>query len=187
MSKTLTNYLSKCLWVAVIIFAVRIFAVSKMFESLAVSNAYSIFGCIGEAICVTSILMILYERVLWRVNPFEKTPKIHGMYEGEIEYQYGDGGRKAVTATVKQSLLTVKVFVYTNEISSRSINSIIMDDGSEKVLLYTYITNPESKVRKQNPIAYGTCRMSLEKRGELKGSYWTSQSTVGDISLLRKP
>ena len=186
MSSETNRYVKKCILVAAILFALRLFAIPELIESLEVESAYDILGCIGEAIGVSGVFMLLYERVLWRINPLETTPRISGKYEGEIEYQYKGGGRKKVDAAVKQSLLSVRVLISTDEISSRSISSTILNDGSECILIYSFITHPKSSVSKKNPIAYGTCRMSLEKRGELKGSYWTNQSTIGDIILVRK-
>lgn len=186
MGKATKSYLNKCLWVTVGIFAIRLLAIPQLIDSLVITSAYDVFGCIGEAIGVARVLMVLYERLFWRINPIEKTPRIYGEYEGVIEYQFNGGGQKRASALIKQSLLSVKVLISTDEITSRSISSIILDDGNESVLIYTYVTHPKSKVSNINPIAYGTCRMSLEKQEELNGTYWTSQPTIGDISLVRK-
>ena len=183
MGETVKGYLTKCIWVTVIIFALRLLAIPKLIYVLEITSVYDVFGCIGEAIGIAGAFMLLYERLLWRINPFEKTPRISGNYSGVIEYQYNNGGQKEVTVTLRQSLLSVKILMNTDEVSSRSISSLILDDGNENVLIYTYITQPKSKVSKANPIAYGTCRMSLEKSGVLRGTYWTSQATIGDILL----
>jgi len=186
MSNEFIRFMKKSLLVAVTLFALRVFAVPEIFGSLIIESGYDIISSVGEAIGTAGIIMLLYERFIWRINPLEKTPVISGSYDGEIEYQYNGGGRKRVRAKIKQSLLSVSVLMYTDEISSRSISSVIFNNGSECVLIYSYLTHPKSSVSKRNPIAYGTCRMSIEEKGVLKGTYWTSLSTIGDITLIRE-
>jgi hypothetical protein len=186
MTDSIHKYLNKCIWVAVGITLLRIVVAPKISTILAVNSAYDFFGCAGEGIGIAAVFMTLYERVLWRCIPFESTPRIGGIYSGRIKYRYNGGGSKSITATVKQSLLSVTVCVSTNEIASHSTSCTIMDDGSETVLFYTYMTMPKSQYSANNPIVYGACRLSLATKGKLNGIYWTSGGTYGDIELTKK-
>ena len=64
-----TQFLSKGLWLALILFVLRYLIWN--FSSL-----YDFIGAAGEVISVTLFIMGLYCSCLWRYNPFEKTPKM---------------------------------------------------------------------------------------------------------------
>lgn len=93
--------------------------------------------------------------------------------------------KKEAMIKINQSLLSTKVKIFTNEITSNTITSNIVYENGEYVLYYTYITNPKSKYSRENPIQYGTCRVISKSESELQGSYWTTRQTIGDIYLKR--
>ena len=62
-------------------------------------------------------------------------------------------------------------------------NTII--GNNEFFLYYTYITNPKSKYGSENPIQFGTCRLSINVKNKLTGTYWTNRRTIGDIELKK--
>jgi hypothetical protein len=186
MRESTEKFFKVGLWMAVVVFVFRYLVIPKIFEGLIATSSYDIFGCVGEAIGIAAIVMSIYERVLWRFNPLEHTPRISGEYEGRIKYQYDGGGSKTIKASVSQTFLSIKISMSTNEVTSRSTSCTLFEDSGEMVLLYNYITNPKSQYSTINPIAYGTCRFSLSRKGELSGTYWTSRATIGDITLKRK-
>ena len=170
----------KSSWLVVILFIIRCLITIPIL-------LYDYISFIGEAISVALILMGLYEKWLWQYNPLEKIPKINGKYSGYIEYSYnGNFDKKKANISIVQSLLSVKIKIYTNEISSSSITSNFIYENGEHVLYYTYITNPMSKYSKDNPIQHGTCRLQIKSKTELQGIYWTTRQTIGDIHLHRK-
>ena len=61
-----------------------------------------------------------------------------------------------------------------------------MNENGEYVLYYTYITNPKSRYSTDNPVQYGTCRMTIQSDGLLTGNYWTTRKTKGDITFKKK-
>lgn len=179
MEERIKAFLSKSFWVVVVIFAIRCLIYMP-------SSIYDFIGCAGESITISVIIMGLYEKWLWRYNPLEKIPKMDKMYNGKIEYNYdGIYSEKETTISIKQSLLTTSVKITTNEVCSNSISSNLVLENSEYILYYTYITNPKSKYSKENPIQYGTCRLMLDDKNNLRGNYWTSRQTIGDIYLTR--
>lgn len=180
MSDNITSFLTKGLWVVILIFLIR--CVISM-----PTSAYDCIGYAGEAISGSLIVLGLYERIIWKYNPFEKLPSIAGKYSGNIEYSYnGKYEKKKASIIIKQSLLTAHVQITTNEIVSSTITSNVVFENNEYVLYYTYITNPKSKYSKENPIQYGTCRVIMKNCNELQGVYWTTRQTIGDITL-KKP
>jgi hypothetical protein len=186
MSDSIKKFIKKGFYFAIFIFFIRLTIVPKYFDSLTVLSQYSFLSCICESISISMFLMLLYERTLWRLNPFEHTPKIAGEYDGCINYQYNGGGSKNITLRITQTLLCTKINISTNEINSRSINSLLFDDNGEIVLFYNYITNPSNQYSKNNPINFGSCRISFLKPSEPSGIYWTNHPTKGDVILTKK-
>lgn len=179
MDNKTTKFITKGLWVALVLFVIRYLMCN--FNSL-----YDFIGAAGEVISITVIIMGLYNGVLWRYNPLEKTPKLMGKYNGVIEYNFsGTLEQKDTSVTIKQTLLSIKVRITTNEITSNTIFGNLVEENDEYILYYTYITNPKSKYSKENPIQYGTCRLSTSVKDNLIGTYWTSRKTIGDIELKK--
>lgn len=179
MNKLVKNFLIKCLWVGIVLFAIRCLIDN-------VESIYDILGAAGEVISITTIIMGFYNVFLWRYNPCEKIPKLMGKYDGIINYNFnGIDKKKKTTAVIKQTLLTIKVQITTNEITSNTIVGNLLEEKGEYVLYYTYMTNPKSKYSEENPIQYGTCRLTLTDKDKLTGNYWTSRKTIGSMELKR--
>jgi hypothetical protein len=150
------------------------------------TGTYDIINCVSKAISLTVVLMGFYERFLWKFNFLDKTPQINGFYSGTIEYEYNNKPEmKKASIEINQSLLSVRVKIITNEITSSTIVGNLIIENEENILYYTYITNPKSKYSQDNPVQYGTCRLLTKNKNELQGTYWTSRQTKGDINLKR--
>ena len=142
------------------------------------------FKCINFTVFLAVLFSAFYEKILWRLNPFEKTPKLYRKYIGTIEFNYnGQFGKKNIIVLIKQSLLSVRIRLISDEVISSTITSNIVKENGNYVLYYTYITNPKSRVSDNNPIQYGCCRIVINEPSELIGVYWTSRKTIGDIIL----
>ncbi|MBO5341546.1 MAG: hypothetical protein J6A73_02545 [Lachnospiraceae bacterium] len=145
-------------------------------------------GYVGNGITVATILFGIYATLLWRVNPIGKTPKLFGYYIGEIESNYKKNGvnkKKKIKIKIKQTLFTIKVISETNINESSSVAEVLREENGVKLLYYTYLTNPKTNERKSNPIQYGAARMVVDDIKKISGRYWTTQSTVGDMSWRR--
>lgn len=153
---------------------------------------YSVFGwhidfinVIETAISISTVLFILYEKWLWQYDPFNNTPVLSNTYNGVIKYNHSKGlGKKAINVKVKQSLLWISITLKTDEISSFVTSANIVTECNEKILYYTYITNPKSDVINKNPINRGCVRLVIENKNSLKGQYWTASGTYGDIEFF---
>ena len=149
-------------------------------------DIWAVLRYISQAITLTVFFLGLYEKFLWRHIPFRKTPHIAGEYIGVIKYHYeGNDGEKNSKITISQSLLTTSVKIETDEITSNSIMSKLIEEHDEHILYYTYITNPKSKFSKENPVQRGTCRLVVNAKGEFTGVYWTSRQQIGDMTLKK--
>lgn len=145
MDNKTKSFITHCLWVALVLFVIRYLICS--FNSL-----YDFIGAAGEVISVTVIIIGLYSKLLWRYNPFEKTPKLMGTYSGIIEYNFsGKIEQKDISVTIKQTLFSIKVQISTNEITSNTIVGNLVEENDEYILYYTYITNPKSEYSEKIP------------------------------------
>lgn len=185
MDEKLSNFLEKGLFIAIVVFILRVL-LGFGIEILKCDTLYDFFGAAGEAVSLTTILLWLYNKFLWKINPFNKTPKYYGKYSGSIIFSKdGKNKNKHIDVTIEQTYLKINIKSITNEITSNSITSSIVDENNENVLYYIYITNPQSRVSMNNPIQYGTCRITQSEKGKLEGVYWTSRQTKGDIKLKK--
>lgn len=130
------------------------------------------------------IAIAIYERYLWKYNPFVKMPRLKKKYTGVLSYNYkGRSGEKVVEIEIKQSFLSTDVKLKSDEINSKTITSNLVEENGGFVLYYTYITNPLSRYSEKNPIQIGTCKLLIDKIDSIKGSYWTNRKTIGDLTL----
>ena len=136
------------------------------------------------AVVFSALIMTAYEKKLWRYNPFEKVPKLHKSYKGIVSYNYDNKpGEKEMEIEIKQTLLSIRVILKTNEIRSASITGNLVIEKEEYVLYYIYETDPKAEVIQNNPIQRGACRFVVDNVDELNGQYWTSRKTAGDLHL----
>jgi len=167
------------LWIAIILFGIRCFISTP-------NGIYGFINSIGGIVFISVIILGLYERLIWQFDPMEKTPRIKGTYLGTIEYNFNcNAGIKETQVEIKQTLLSTRVKIMTNEITSYTISSSLVEENGEFILYYTYVTNPKAKYSKENPVQYGTCRLVIISKDELRGNYWTTRQTIGDM-VLRK-
>lgn len=183
MKKQFDGLLRKAMWVAIILFAVRT-AVSLKELKTGIS-VYTTFGYASEAIGVAAIIIVCYEKWLWRYDPFVKTPYIAGMYKGTLKSNYDQTKRNA-TVLIKQSFLTVDVMLQTEESRSRTVSGSVEVIFGVPELIYTYLNEPKAKVRDSSTIHYGTATFLLDEKSHLVGSYYTDRNTTGDMDFTRE-
>ena len=186
MSKQFKNFMSKALWLLVILFGIRCFI--SWGEITANPSVYSIVSFAGEAIGVTVFIMLLYEKWLWRTRVFQKmedTPCLYSEYSGVIKSEY-DGIEREVNLKIKQSLLSVHITMTSGESGSKSISSSIDTILGEKQLTYCYLNTPKTEYRHKSEIHYGTAMLNVENVELLTGQYFTDRNTRGDMMLHAK-
>ena len=147
-------------------------------------SASDIWSYIGYAISADTLIFSLYSLWLWRINPFDKTPRLKKYYRGEIYSTYKkaeNNGKKEIKVRVLQTMFGVRVYTKTDINNSASVIGNITEENGLHFLYYTYVTNPKTNDQKKNPIQYGTCRMLIENISDFEGKYWTSVGTAGDI------
>ena len=74
-------------------------------------------------------------------------------YDGIIKYEFnGSRGTKNVDIEISQTLTTINISIKSNEITSNSITSELIEENNQFVLYYTYITHPKNEFSDINPI-----------------------------------
>lgn len=137
---------------------------------------------VGTAAGFAVIPTLIYEKWMWKLNPFDDTPKLKSLYNGCIKfYRDNEWHEKEIRVKIDQTFTNVIVKVRTNEIFSKSLISDIIFENGGYVLYYTYITNPKSEYGKDNPIQIGSAKILIEENEKMYGVYWTNRKTIGDI------
>lgn len=150
-------------------------------------NTSEIWSLAIKSAGYTVPIAFVYEKWLWRFNPLAKTPKLKINYDGLLKYNYkGIYGEKNIAITIRQTYLTTKITIVTDEIESNTITSELLIENDKYVLYYTYITNPKSEYSDENPIQLGTCRIAINNVNKFSGKYWTNRKTIGDIDFKAK-
>ncbi|MBE6795695.1 MAG: hypothetical protein E7533_03825 [Ruminococcaceae bacterium] len=176
--------LIKCgVYINLILLVIRI--VISFEEILATESLYDLYGYISESIVATLFILGFYEKLLWRFNPFCKTPKIYGTYDVILKSSYDQKSRNG-ELKIKQTLLTTKIKLKTEESSSTSIDSKITKINEDEKLIYTYINTPKNEFRDRSNIHYGTVIIDLCDLKNLFGMYYTDRKSRGDIIFKNK-
>lgn len=181
MGERQKKVISICVWSAVIFFVIRC---ALSWESIVSSlSVYDLFGYAGEAISIAVIFAGLYEKFFWRLNPFEKTPKLAKRYVGSLKSSYDNIERKAVLE-IRQTLMSVHITLTTDESKSNSLSASIDEILGEMQLTYCYLNTPKSEFRHRSEIHYGTAMLSITNPASLDGQYYTNRKTTGDMSFV---
>lgn len=150
-------------------------------------NIWDYGGLAGEAAGYSSILVLLYEKWIWRYNPLIKTPKLKKEYSGLLKYNYDNiPGEKDIDITIFQTLNNINIIIKTDEVTSNSITSELIEENNQYILYYTYLTQPKNEFIDNNPIQYGTAKLLIDNVNEFNGIYWTISKTKGDIYFKSK-
>lgn len=141
-----------------------------------------IWDALTYASTFTTLVVILYVTVLWRINPFEKIPKLKKEYSGVLISTY-DNKERDVKIFIKQNLFETKVIFKSNESESKSITANFYDEYGTQMLSFGYINNPKAMYKDRSPIHYGMCILEVKDKEHLEGQYFTDRTTRGDINL----
>jgi hypothetical protein len=182
------------IWLTIILFVIRCLisknSMNASWEQKQYGSfAYSIYGYAGEAILLTTILMTLFDKVLWKTKlfmPIARTPVLAAYYRGTLKSDYDHKAREA-ELFIKQTFLRVAVNLKTSESFSNSINCEIRNINDCTFLLYNYLNDPHGEIQGRSPIHYGTARFDLTQGTDrLEGNYYTSRNTRGSMKFERR-
>ena len=177
-------------WVSVILFIIRLLisineVVLFVSENQWLKLVYSFIGFAGEAIAVSGLLQIIYDKWLWKFRFFNfwKIPVLAKRYKGAFVSSY-DGKERSAELSIKQSFLTIKVKMKTEESWSYSINETLEENNGVMVLTYTYLNEPDLKLLDRSRMHFGTATLVCDNVEELTGNYYTNRQTTGTMQFF---
>ena len=176
MTKIQSRFINKSIWIAIIVFCLRCCFSWNNF------SLYNIFGYAGQAVSISTLIIIAYEKWFWKYDPSEKTPVLKKRYRGKLYSTYDENEREA-TLEIKQSFLSINVIFATEESKSKSIVASIDKIQDEWQLTYCYLNVPKANVRDRSGIHYGTAWFCIENPKEIQGQYFTDRKTTGDMKF----
>jgi hypothetical protein len=183
MKEQQKKLLNISVWCAIICFVLRC-AIS--WESIVTDfSLYDLYGYASESIGITVVIAVLYEKFIWRFNPFETTPKLASQYVGTLKSNYDNIERNA-ELRLKQTLLSVHVTMITDESKSRSLLASIDEIFGEMQLTYCYLNTPKSEHRDRSEIHQGTAMLFIANPKKIDGQYYTDRMTSGDMVFTAK-
>jgi hypothetical protein len=166
-------------------------------SGLQLQATWQAFKQLPTVLSIELVLWAIFVKWGWRYKIFQNWlvpfPYIQGTWRGTLTSTWIDPGTKQaidpvdIVLVIRQSFLSIHCTVFTRESESRSHSaSIHIDlDSGEKRLVYTYTNKPRTTIRDRSAIHDGTASLVIVNTppDELKGEYWTSRKTTGEISL----
>lgn len=179
-------------WVLIVVFIIRcmismagiieLWKDAKLFRF-----GYTLFGYAGEAIGITSLIMLAFNYWLWRlkyINKYiSKTPVLFEKYVGTFKSSYDDVVREG-ELTIRQTFLKINITFRTGESFSDSILASIEEIHGVERLVYTYINEPRGELRDRSPLHYGTASLRIGA-DDLQGDYYNDRKCVGSMDMKR--
>lgn len=151
---------------------------------------------IPMVITLDGVIVALFIKWGWKLTIFQNWlvpfPCLEGTWKGTVQTTWKDPNGKIpepiiVILVIKQSFLTTKCTMFSKEMTSGSCTSeFLLDHESDsKKIIYSYKSVPKTTIRDRSPIHHGTAFLDIITKPSimLKGEYWTSRKTSGEINL----
>lgn len=150
---------------------------------------------ISSAVSFSVVLYGIYATILWKYNPFEKTPYIGGTYHAKHWSSYENKHESESTIVIKQTLFSLSLSERSSAGCNTSIStSLSPAEGDQWRFVYTYQTHPFENAQRdqsdQDDPHFGTMIMYYQpdKPDYLEGTYFTDRQkpTKGRSQLRRQ-
>lgn len=148
------------------------------------------FKQLSLAISLTTFISLLFVKWLWRFKIFKGwfvvQPFLGNKWQGHIYIKNGNKDRSIpIEVIIKQTFVSIKVDINSKWMTSHSIAAAFHEENNFFKLYFSYLAEPSAKFRRKSPIHKGTFCLTIDsdKPRELKGNFWTSKKTTGDILL----
>ena len=168
-----------------------------VFSEVGADPVWNAIKKIPTVISIDFGLWIIFVRWAWKCRIFQgglvPFPILEGTWSGLMKSTWVNPATDKTlppipfTLVIRQSFLTINCSIFTNESSSISYSADILVDKetNRKQLIYHYANKPQASVRNRSEIHDGTAVLDIigGKPVEMKGEYWTSRRTTGDIEI----
>lgn len=166
--------------------------IGKWIETIPQIIEYLWIVDVPSAFVLFGIIFKLIDVYLWKLLSYLgfilKTPNLNGIYEGEL-FSSNDNSTHTVKITIKQTLTEIRIFLKTENTSSKSeIASILLNEDENPILLYEYINQNINALKANLPMHNGLTRLSYNKTDKsLLGYYFTSleRKNYGEIKVKK--
>jgi hypothetical protein len=189
---------------------ITIIVVAAMVLLVSLQGVYEFFS--GSAVSafklLTVIVFLIASGSLWLFNKCWRTiwkrfpalerffPDLNGTWVGTLQTTWKNPitgeipGPIDTTVWIRQDLLTISVQQQTKESPSRSTRMFpYADAASDRYQLwFSYDNRPHANVSSVSPDHEGVCSLEMNlslDRNKMKGQYYTSRSTSGNIQITR--
>lgn len=154
-----------------------------IFELLGIA----VFDALSYAAALAGLAAVLYDNFLWKYNPFEKNPKIFGIYEAQCHSMHNGGTDYKSTVVIKQTLSSISVIEMLDGACCESVAASLTQHtpNGPWFLYYTYLTHP--KPSRTDDMHYGSGIFHVRNSGLIEGSYFTNriEQTAGTMTLIK--
>lgn len=154
-------------------------------------------GFYSTAVMVVLAVLALWEYWIWGWGFVQSIPgvprDIRGTWKGELETSWKDEqgaspARKTAYLVVRQSASRVSAVLLTDESRSASSLATVSSDGITASLDYMYLNWPDVAVEDRSRIHHGSASLvvSGNPASRLRGRYWTSRDTRGELDFTSR-
>jgi hypothetical protein len=166
-----------------------------LISDIGVDPVWNAIKKIPTVITIDFGVWLFFSKWAWKWKMFQgwlvPFPVLAGTWSGVMKSTWIDPvtGKTpspiSFTLVIKQSFLSVSCAIYTKESISTSYSAEILVDKEtkRKQLVYHYTNRPQASARDRSEIHDGTALLDIigDKPLEIRGEYWTSRKTTGDI------
>lgn len=167
------------------------------FSSLDLSKIMDFFKVLSEVATIDLLLFAFFVKRGWKFRLFKgwlvPFPNLNGTWEGQIITTWinQETGQSMppvpAILTIKQTFLKISCVIRTEEMSSYSYSEgfKLESENQIKQLSFSYTSKPRTTVTDRSPIHEGSIVFDIigEPEKKLKGQYWTSRRTTGEIIM----
>jgi hypothetical protein len=185
------------IWIQLVAFVI-IWVVVLLTSGTTMEIGWEAIKKLPNVVTIYVLLALIFTNWAWRLSIFKKwlvpLPDLQGTWEGTIESTWIDPATnrkippKNVTLVIKQNFSNISCVMYTDESDSFSNTAQINEDDDSGIfrLSYNYTNRSRANVRDRSAIHDGAAILKVITEPEkiLKGEYWTSRKTTGDISVI---
>ena len=144
---------------------------------------------LSYAVSIAAVTGYCYDRLLWRFNIFDKTPRLHGVYDALFISNYNRCTIHPSVVNIKQTLSSISIYEEAKEGYSVAVTADLVRDGPESNpwhLYYTYLTYPSPN--DHDDAHHGTAILCVKSSLLIEGSYYTNRigQTKGKLILIRR-
>ncbi len=151
------------------------------------NTKFEFVDAVSYSISISVFLYLLYDKWLWRFDPFNTTPQIYGCYKNSVISTYGGGVNYESLVFVKQTLSKIIITEKMDEGICISVVSSLYkcnEDDTQWFLNYTYLTHPK---KPEDDMHLGTSILYIKDSKILEGFYYTNriQQTKGEQKMVK--